>query len=653
MIKFLEITSPANAPYAQARVKKIHVSEGKEINPGDTLITVESDGKEFTIPSEIKAKVIELIVAENEKISVLTPLILVETKVTKKQQSKKKSSKKQTKASKKQDTKKVTESKKTANKPQIEVIELTIPDVGDDQVKVIELLANIGDTLNVDDPIITLESDKASMDVPSTHQGVLKEILVEVGSDVSEGTIFAKLETSSSGDNSSTENMSNESPKQEDLLEPEVKVVDMLIPDVGSDEVKVIEILTDANATVAVDDPVITLESDKASMDVPATHAGQLTEITVKVGDSVKEGDVFARVETTESTATESKPAAQGSETPAPAPASAPTASPAPAAAPVAMAPAINTSGKPAHASPSIRRFARELGVDLGRVVGTGRKGRISKDDVKLFVKGIMLGGGVQQGGVSSGEGIPPMPTVDFSKFGETEISPLSKIKKLTAKNLHRAWLHVPHVTHNEEADVTGLEELRKSLKAEFAQDGIKITALSFIMQACANALKEFPSFNSSLENGGENLILKKYYNIGIAVDTEDGLVVPVVKDVDKKSIKEISKELGEISQKARDKKLMPKDMQGGTFTISSLGGIGGRSFTPIVNAPEVAIMGVSRSKMTPVWNGETFIPRLMLPLSLSYDHRVIDGAEAARFSAFVAAELAKLQADTLVIDPL
>ena len=643
MIKYLEITSPANAPYAQAKVKKIHVSIGKEINPGDILVTVESDGKEYDVPSEIKGRVIELIVTENEKISILTPLILVETKVAKKQTSKKKASK--AKTNKKTSKKKTSSNKKTQKKTQNTIIELTIPDVGDDQVKVIEILVKVGDAVDVDDPIVTLESDKASMDVPSTHGGIIKEIMVTVGSDVSEGSVFAKLEIESNADDS------KQAPEQTDLLEqaPAPSIADMLIPDIGSDEVKVIEILAEVNKELSVDDPVITLESDKASMDVPASHAGKLKEITVKVGDTVKEGDVFARIETTSAVnqTTDKTPAAPSK--------------PVTPEAPIEVAntthshpaPAINTSGKPAHASPSIRRFARELGVDLGKVVGTGRKGRISRNDVKLFVKGVMLGGGIPQASVSNGEGIPPMPSVDFSKFGDTEISPLSKIKKLTAKNLHRAWLHIPHVTHNEEADITGLEQLRKSLKAEFAQEGIKITALSFIMQACATALKEFPTFNSSLENGGENLILKKYYNIGIAVDTEDGLVVPVIKDVDKKSIKQISVELAEISQKARDKKLLPKDMQGGTFTISSLGGIGGRSFTPIVNAPEVAIMGVSRSKMAPVWNGETFEPRLMLPLSLSYDHRVIDGAEAARFSAFIAAELAKLQADTLVIEPL
>lgn len=413
------------------------------------------------------------------------------------------------------------------------------------------------------------------------------------------------------------------------------------VPNIGDfSEVEVIEVLVAPGDRIKAEDSLISVESDKASMEIPAPEGGEVKEVKVKVGDKVSEGSLILLLEPindveVEQKAPAKKAKADNAAKQAPKAAAAkPT--PAPAAAkpePARQSPtaAINeVSFSKAYATPSVRKFARELGVDLGRVEGSGRKGRITKEDVKGFVKRAMsqpAGGGL---------GVAPMPEIDFSQWGEVETQPLSKINKLTGEFLHRNWVTVPHVTQFDEADITDMEKFRKEMAAEYKDKGIKITPLVFMMKAVVSALREFPRFNSSLDTTGENLILKQYFNIGIAVDTPDGLVVPVVQDVDRKSLVDLAEELGQISVKARDKKLRPSDMQGGSITISSLGGIGGTKFTPIVNAPEVAILGVSRSKIQPVWNGEEFEPRLMLPLSLSYDHRVIDGADGARFTTFL-----------------
>lgn len=423
---------------------------------------------------------------------------------------------------------------------------------------------------------------------------------------------------------------------------------EILIPDIGDfDTVEVIEVLVAVGDTVAVEDSIITVESDKASMEIPAPEAGVIKELKVNIGDNVSEGGLMMIIEpianeTTsaapaaaeESKAAEPAPVVEKAKEVAPAPAAKSAATPAQKSSPTAkIAASINEENfSKAYASPAIRKFSRELGVDLGAVKGSGRKARITKEDVKSFVKKALAQGGSTQGGL----GVAPMPEIDFSKWGEVETLPLSKINKLTGQFLHRNWVTIPHVTQFDEADITDLEVFRKSMVAEYKEAGVKITMLVFLMKAVVSALKAYPRFNSSLDATGENLILKNYYNIGIAVATPDGLVVPVVNDVDRKSLVELAKELGEISVKARDKKLKPSDMQGGCFTISSLGGIGGTKFTPIVNAPEVAILGASRSKMQPVWNGSEFEPRLVLPLSLSYDHRVIDGADGARFTSFL-----------------
>ncbi|MFZ6673477.1 dihydrolipoyllysine-residue acetyltransferase [Undibacterium sp. Xuan67W] len=433
--------------------------------------------------------------------------------------------------------------------------------------------------------------------------------------------------------------------------------VEVKVPDIGDfKEVEVIELMVKVGDIIKVDQSLITVESDKASMEIPSSHAGVVTEIKVKVGDKVAEGSLLVVVDAAANAAAAPLPAAATVAAPAPVAATPSPAAPAPApapvaAAPVAPAPVATASAGKAHASPSIRKFARELGVDLNRVAGSGQKGRITQEDVQNFVKGIMAGSTAvaavsapAKNGSGVGLDVLPWPSLDFSKFGATTTSPLSRIKKLSGPNLHRNWVMIPHVTQFDEADISDLEEFRKSSNEALVKSGVKLTMLAFVIKASVAALKKFPAFNSSLDATGENLILKQYYNVGFAADTPNGLVVPVVKNADQKTLSQIAVEMGELSAQARDGKLKPADMQGATFTISSLGGIGGTAFTPIINAPEVAILGLSKSSIKPVWDGKQFQPRLMLPLSLSYDHRVIDGAMAAKFTAYLADVLADLR---------
>ncbi len=422
---------------------------------------------------------------------------------------------------------------------------------------------------------------------------------------------------------------------------------EIVVPDIGDfDAVEVIEVLVQPGDQVAVEDSLITLESDKASMEIPSPEAGTVQEVLVKVGDRVSQGDPIVKLDTAAAGEAAPAPAAKepaASQPAAPAPAAPTQPAPAPSAPPVVEAPPAAPEPRPSptaelqpasaelpYASPSVRRFARELGVDLTQVQGSGRKGRILREDVQAFVKKALSQG-------TGGLQVAPLPEVDFAQWGEVEVQPLTRINKLTGQFLHRNWVTIPHVTQFDEADITDLESFRRSMVDEYKEKGVKLTLLSFLLKAVVSALREYPRFNSSLDASGENLILKRYFHIGIAVDTPEGLVVPVIRDVDRKSLIDLARELGEVSRKAREGKLTPADMQGGCFTISSLGGIGGTSFTPIINAPEVAILGVSRAKMQPVWNGESFEPRLVLPLSLSYDHRVIDGADGARFTTFLA----------------
>ena len=422
-------------------------------------------------------------------------------------------------------------------------------------------------------------------------------------------------------------------------------IKDILVPDIGEfDAVEVIEVLVKSGDAVSVEDPLLTMESDKASMDVPSPFSGTVKTVKIKAGDKVSQNDLILTlvVKELETADTETSAETENSEATAPETkdivstrksesTSSGAVSKEPARRPPPIVMSVNQkSFLRAHASPSIRKFARELGVDLSQVHGSGRKERITKEDVQEFVKQAL--GGTASGTAAAGSGIPAMPEIDFSKFGPVEIKPLSRIQKKAAVNLHRGWLNLPIVTHHDEADITELEYFRKSLKDEAAKQGVKVTPLVFLLKACVVAIRKHPNFNSSLTADKENLVLKKYLHIGVAVDTPDGLVVPVIRDVEQKGLLELAKELGEVSEKARAKKLKTNDIQGGCFSISSLGGIGGTAFTPLVNAPEVAILGVTRSRMMPVWNGKEFLPRLMLPMDLTYDHRVIDGAQAARF---------------------
>ena len=447
-------------------------------------------------------------------------------------------------------------------------------------------------------------------------------------------------------------------------------LIEVKVPDIGDyKNIPVIEVYVKAGDSVAVEDTLVTLESDKATLDVPSSHAGVVKEVKVAVGDKISEGSVVVMLESTAAATTDAAPAPKAESAPAPAPtpvAEAPAPVPAAPAVqeqpaetkPAAATPAVvNTDSAPAYpaqplskntyASPSVRQFARELDVNLDNVAGTGPKNRITHEDVRAYIKAVMNGAAacpttnVAQSSASLGGGLDllPWPQIDFTKFGEIDVQPLSRIKKISGQNLSRNWVMIPHVTNNEVADVTELEAFRVQLNKEHEKAGIKFTMLAFIIKACVQTLKKFPEFNASLD--GDNLVYKKYYNIGFAADTPNGLVVPVIKAADTKSISEIAVEMSELAKNAREGKLKPTDMQGGCFSISSLGGIGGTSFTPIINAPEVAILGVSRSSMQPVWNGSEFVPRLMCPLSLSYDHRVIDGAAAARFNAYLASVLA------------
>ncbi|MGO4413396.1 pyruvate dehydrogenase E2 component (dihydrolipoamide acetyltransferase) [Cupriavidus sp. OV038] len=548
-----------------------------------------------------------------------------------------------------------------------QAIEIKVPDIGDyDAVPVIEVHVKPGDTINAEDALVTLESDKATMDVPSPQAGTVKEVRIKVGDNVAEGSVLVMLEPAGAGAAApapapaaapAPAPAAAPAPAPAPAAAPAPApaaggggIVEVKVPDIGDyDAVPVIDIHVKVGDTINAEDALVTLESDKATMDVPSPQAGTVKEIKIKVGDNVAEGTLIVVLEAAGAAGAAAAPAAA----PAPAPAAAapaptPAAASAPAPAPASSAPAPaaqGVTGKAAHASPSVRKFARELGVEVSRVPGTGPKGRITQEDVQGFVKGVMSGStaapaaAAAAGGSGVGLDLLPWPKVDFTRFGEVENKPLSRIKKISGANLHRNWVMIPHVTNCDEADITDLEAFRVQLNKENEKSGVKVTMLAFMIKATVAALKKFPNFNASLD--GDNLVLKKYFNIGFAADTPNGLVVPVIKNADRKGVLEISQEMGELAKLARDGKLKPDQMQGGCFSISSLGGLGGTYFTPIINAPEVAIMGVCKSYMKPVWDGKQFAPRLTLPLSLSWDHRVIDGAEAARFNTYFAQLLA------------
>lgn len=545
-----------------------------------------------------------------------------------------------------------------------ELIQVVVPDIGsDDEVDVIEILVKEGDVVAIEDSLITVESDKASMEIPSSHAGVVSAIKVKLGDKVQQGSLV--LELSAVTENGQTETAPAAAPVSAgDVSESGSQTITVQVPDIGdAHDVDVIEVLVKAGETIEKDQSLITLETDKASMEVPSSHAGVVQHVLVKLGDKVSQGaDILELIVTNEA------PKAAVAPTPV---AVVESAEPKPVPAVITAPAGVMASDSPMresptsafadanvplrnlpHASPSVRKFARELGVDLHLVDGSGSKGRIRLEDVQGFVKQALTGAMAPvAAGVATVSGdfqVLPWPKVDFARFGDIDTQPLSRIKKISGANLHRNWVMIPHVTNNDLADITELEAFRKQVNDEGKKSGsdARLTMLAFLIKASVAALKKFPEFNASID--GDNLVLKKYYNIGFAADTPNGLVVPVIKDADKKGIIELAKETGELAALARDGKLSAAQMQGGCFTISSLGGIGGTDFTPIINAPEVAIMGVSRSSMQPIWNGKDFVPRLMLPLSLSYDHRVIDGAAAARFNAFLGQLLADFRRITL-----
>ena len=610
----------------EVTVTEVMIKAGDSVAVDQSVINVEGDKASMEVPSPEAGVVKEVLVKVGDKVSTGTPMFVLEAGEAAAQQADK------------------AEPQSAVTNSAVSVVEIFVPDIGGDEVNVTDILVNVGDNVAVEQSIINVEGDKASMEVPAPQAGVVKEILIKAGDKVKTGSLIMKFEVAGA---SSVEQPQAASSAPASVATTSA-VQDVNVPDIGGDEVNVTEIMVKVGDTVAEEQSLITVEGDKASMEVPAPFAGVVKEIIVKAGDKVKTGSLIMKFEVVGAI-----PAPKGQAAPQP--------SPTPqVAAPVSSAtqsPAnqenVTASATFAYATPVVRRLAREFGVNLDKVKGTGRKGRILKEDVQAYVKAAIkavesgtVAPATSTGASGAGLGLLPWPKVDFSKFGETEEVELGRIQKISGANLHRNWVMIPHVTQWDKADITDLEAFRKeqNVLAEKQKLDVKITPLVFIMKAAAKALEAYPRFNSSLSEDGQRLTLKKYVNIGVAVDTPNGLVVPVFKDVNKKGIIELSRELAEISKKARAGKLTASDMQGGCFTISSLGGIGGTHFTPIVNAPEVAILGVSKSEMTPVWNGKDFTPRLMLPLSLSYDHRVIDGADGARFITFINGVLSDLR---------
>ncbi|WP_318481738.1 pyruvate dehydrogenase complex dihydrolipoyllysine-residue acetyltransferase [Photobacterium leiognathi] len=603
----------------EVEVTEILVSVGDKVEEEQSLITVEGDKASMEVPASQAGIVKEIKVAEGDTVSTGSLIMIFEAE-----------------GAADAAPAPAAEAAPAAPAPAAaaELKEVHVPDIGGDEVECTEIMVSVGDTVEEEQSLITVEGDKASMEVPAPFAGTVKEIKIAEGDKVSTGSLIMVFEVAGSAPAAAPVAQAA-APAPAAPAASAAKEVN--VPDIGGDEVEVTEIMVAVGDTVEEEQSLITVEGDKASMEVPAPFAGTVKEIKIAEGDKVSTGSLIMVFEVA-GAAPAAAPVAQAV---APAPAAAPAAAPAKAEAPAATGEFVENN-EYAHASPVVRRLAREFGVNLAKVKGTGRKNRVLKEDVQNFVKDALKrlesGAGASGKGDGAALGLLPWPKVDFSKFGETEVKPLSRIKKISGANLHRNWVMIPHVTQWDNADITALEAFRKEQNAIEAKkdSGMKITPLVFIMKAAAKALEAFPSFNSSLSDDGESLILKKYVNIGIAVDTPNGLVVPVFKDVNKKGIYELSEELMAVSKKARAGKLTASDMQGGCFTISSLGGLGGTAFTPIVNAPEVGILGVSKSEMKPVWNGKEFEPRLQLPLSLSYDHRVIDGAEGARFITYL-----------------
>ncbi|GKX50107.1 pyruvate dehydrogenase complex dihydrolipoyllysine-residue acetyltransferase [Budvicia aquatica] len=605
----------------EVEVTELLVKVGDKVEVEQSLLTVEGDKASMEVPSPQAGVVKEIKVQVGGKVSTGSLIMIFEGA----------DAAPAPKAEAKAEAKPAAPAAAASSLKEVQV-----PDIGGDEVEVTEVMVKVGDKVEAEQSLITVEGDKASMEVPAPFAGTVKEIKTAVGSKVSTGTLIMVFEVAGSANVAAAASQESAPAAAPAAASGASAAKDVQVPDIGGDEVEVTEVMVKVGDKVTAEQSLITVEGDKASMEVPAPFAGTVKEIKVSVGSKVSTGSLIMVFEV--------EGAAPAAAPSAPAPASAPAAAAKPAAQPVAPAAAggneFTENSAYIHATPVIRRLAREFGVNLAKVKGTGRKGRILKEDVQAYVKDavkrVESGAAASTGG--SLPGLLPWPKVDFSKFGDIEEVELGRIQKISGANLHRNWVMIPHVTQFDEADITDVEAFRKQQNAEAEKKklDVKITPLVFIMKAVAKALEELPRFNSSLSEDGQKLTLKKYINIGVAVDTPNGLVVPVFRDVNKKGIIELSRELAEISKKARAGKLTASDMQGGCFTISSLGGIGGTAFTPIVNAPEVAILGVSKSSMKPVWNGKEFAPRLMLPLSLSYDHRVIDGAAGARFISYI-----------------
>ena len=614
----------------EVTVTEVMVKVGDTITADQSIINVEGDKASMEVPAPEAGVVKEVLVKVGDKVTTGTPMLVLESADAAPAQAAQPAS------------------APAAAPATAQVVDVNVPDIGSDEVNVTDIMVNVGDRVEVDQSIINVEGDKASMEVPAPVAGIVKEIIIKAGDKVSTGTLIMRFEVAGSASASAPV---ASAPAAAPAAPVAGGVKDVNVPDIGGDEVNVTEIMVKVGDSITEEQSLITVEGDKASMEVPAPFAGVVKEILVKAGDKVSTGSLIMRFEVAGAAPAAALQAA------APAPQAVAATAPAAQSGNVSglSQDQVVASAGYAHATPVIRRLAREFGVNLDKVKGTGRKGRIVKEDIQAYVKTAVkafetgtvsaaaAGNGVANG---AGLGLLPWPKVDFSKFGEVEEVELSRINKISGANLHRNWVMIPHVTHFDRTDITDLEAFRKEQNkiVEKQKLDVKITPVVFIMKAVAKALEAFPRFNSSISEDGQKLTLKKYINIGVAVDTPNGLVVPVFKNVNKKGIIELSRELMEVSKKARDGKLSGSDMQGGCFTISSLGGIGTTHFTPIVNAPEVAILGVSKSEMQPVWNGKEFEPRLMLPLSLSFDHRVIDGADGARFLSYINGVLADLR---------
>ena len=652
---------------SDVEIIEIAVAVGDVISAEDTMITLESDKASMDVPAPKGGKVVKILVKEGDTVSEGDDILELEAEgggdtssdASDEQEAPKEVAPKQ-EASEQQAPKEDASAPKAASGG-TQTVDIVVPDLGDSEaVPIIEMAVSEGDEVDAEDALITLESDKASMDVPSPHKGKIVKLTVKEGDSVSSGDVIGQMEIAGEGGDSASdsapaeqasssestsEDTSSEAPAAEEAPasgEPERK--ELRVPDLsGSDSVPIIEMAVAVGDEVNEEDALITLESDKATMDIPSPYKGKVVELSVKEGDTVSEGDLIGYIEVAGAApapkaAKSEAPAAPKAEKSEQKPAPTPAGAPSPEAQMAAHKP---SRGAKVHAGPAVRLLAREFGVDLADVSGSGPKGRVVKEDVQAYVKQMMQKAksapAAPAAQATGGAGIPQVPDQDFSQFGEIEEKKMGRLMKAGATNLHRSWLNVPHVTQFDEADITELEAFRKSMKAEAEAAGAKLTPLPFMIKAAAHALAKYPQFNVSLKADGETLVHKKYVHIGIAVDTPDGLMVPVIRNADQKSLLELAKESVELAKKAQTKKLKREEMTGGCFTISSLGSIGGTAFTPIVNTPEVAILGVSKAQMKPVWDGAAFQPRLMMPLSLSYDHRAVNGADAARFTAYLA----------------